>query len=81
MGVIADGDRDIRVAFSAVDVGQLEDLYASMAAAARDLLDGTGPRGRALPLSRRERVGVRGGREWFGNGTYATYRTHVTYES
>jgi len=40
VGVIADGDRDIRVAFSAVDINQLEDLYATMAAAARDLTDG-----------------------------------------
>jgi phosphoenolpyruvate carboxykinase (GTP) len=37
VGVIADGDRDIRVAFSAVEVGDLEDLYAQLAAAARDL--------------------------------------------
>ncbi len=29
VGVIADGDRDIRIAFSAVDLGQLDDLYAS----------------------------------------------------
>jgi hypothetical protein len=40
VGVIADGDRDIRVAFSAVEVGDLEDLYAVMAAAAAELLDG-----------------------------------------
>ncbi len=40
VGVIADGDRDIRVAFSSVDVGQLDDLYAVLAAAARELLDG-----------------------------------------
>ena len=45
VGVIADGDRDIRVAFSAVDVGELEDLYAVMATAARDLLDGNGATG------------------------------------
>ena len=37
VGVIADGDRDIRVAFSAVDVDQLPDLFDLMAAAARDL--------------------------------------------
>ncbi len=42
VGVIADGDRDIRVAFSSVDVGHLEDLYSVMAAAARDLLSGSG---------------------------------------
>jgi aspartate/methionine/tyrosine aminotransferase len=42
VGVIADGARDIRIAFSSVDEGQLEDLYSLMAAAARDLLgDGT----------------------------------------
>jgi aspartate/methionine/tyrosine aminotransferase len=40
VGVIADGDRDIRVAFSSVELGQIEDLYSTMAAAARDLLDG-----------------------------------------
>jgi len=38
VGVIADGDRDIRIAFSSVDVGQLDDLYAVLASAARDLL-------------------------------------------
>ena len=38
VGVIADGKHDIRVAFSAVDVGNLADLYAQLAAAARDLL-------------------------------------------
>ena len=38
VGVIADGDRDIRIAFSSVDEGQLEDLYATLAAAARELL-------------------------------------------
>jgi aspartate/methionine/tyrosine aminotransferase len=41
VGVIADGERDIRVAFSSVDLQQLEDLYAVMATAARELLDGT----------------------------------------
>ena len=43
VGVIADGTRDIRVAFSAVELEQLPDLYASLAAAARDLLDGSTP--------------------------------------
>jgi len=42
VGVIADGDRDIRIAFSSVDIGDLEDLYSLMAAAARDLLNGGG---------------------------------------
>ena len=42
VGVIADGDRDIRVAFSAVELDQLEDLYLVMASAARDLLSGNG---------------------------------------
>jgi aspartate/methionine/tyrosine aminotransferase len=40
VGVIADGERDIRIAFSSVDAGQLEDLYNLLASAARDLLDG-----------------------------------------
>ena len=40
VGVIADGERDIRIAFSSVDEGQLEDLYEVLATAARDLLDG-----------------------------------------
>jgi aspartate/methionine/tyrosine aminotransferase len=40
VGVIADGERDIRIAFSSVDVDQLEDLYSILAAAARDLLGG-----------------------------------------
>ena len=40
VGVIADGERDIRIAFSSVDEDQLEDLYAVLATAARDLLDG-----------------------------------------
>jgi len=39
VGVIADGDRDIRVAFSAADVSELPELYATMATAARELLD------------------------------------------
>jgi phosphoenolpyruvate carboxykinase (GTP) len=42
IGVIADGDRDIRVAFSSVDESQIEDLYATMAAAARDLQEASG---------------------------------------
>ncbi len=42
VGVIADGERDIRVAFSAVDVKDLPDLFALMAAAARDLFSGNG---------------------------------------
>jgi len=37
VGVIADGEHDIRVAFSAVDEQQLQDLYDKMALAARDL--------------------------------------------
>ena len=45
VGVIADGERDIRVAFSAVDVGRAGDLYALMAAAARDLLENNGAEG------------------------------------
>jgi phosphoenolpyruvate carboxykinase (GTP) len=40
VGVIADGERDIRIAFSSVDEDQLEDLYTVLATAARDLLDG-----------------------------------------
>jgi aspartate/methionine/tyrosine aminotransferase len=43
IGVIADGERDVRVAFSAVDAGDLSDLFAAMAAAARDLVSGNGP--------------------------------------
>jgi phosphoenolpyruvate carboxykinase (GTP) len=39
VGVIADGDHDIRVAFSAVEVEQIADLFAQLAAAARDLLN------------------------------------------
>jgi len=42
IGVIADGDRDIRIAFSAVDVNDLEDLYAALATAARELAAGNG---------------------------------------
>jgi aspartate/methionine/tyrosine aminotransferase len=37
VGVIADGERDIRVAFSAVDVDQIPALYDVLASAARDL--------------------------------------------
>ena len=40
VGVIADGERDIRVAFSAVEASELEDLFAQMAAAAKDLREG-----------------------------------------
>ena len=39
VGVIADGERDIRVAFSSVDMGQLEDLYTVLATGARELLN------------------------------------------
>ncbi len=39
VGVIADGECDIRIAFSAVEIDQLEDLYAILATAARELLD------------------------------------------
>ena len=42
VGVIADGERDIRVAFSAVEAGELEDLFAQMGAAAKDLMEGSG---------------------------------------
>ena len=38
IGVIADGDRDIRIAFSSVEENQLEDLYTVLATAARELL-------------------------------------------
>ena len=38
VGVISDGDRDIRVAFSSVDMKDLPELYSIMAVAARDLL-------------------------------------------
>ncbi|MFB3881947.1 MAG: aminotransferase class I/II-fold pyridoxal phosphate-dependent enzyme [Armatimonadota bacterium] len=37
IGVIADGDHDIRVAFSAVELSDLPELYSTMAAAAREL--------------------------------------------
>jgi len=39
IGVIADGERDIRVAFSAVELDELPELYATMAAAARELAE------------------------------------------
>jgi len=45
VGVIADGDRDIRIAFSSVDENSLEELYGLLAAAARDLLNGNGTSG------------------------------------
>lgn len=41
VGVIADGQRDIRIAFSAVELDQIEDLYAVLETAARDLLSGS----------------------------------------
>ncbi len=66
VGVIADGDRDIRVAFSAVEAGDLEDLYAVMAAAAaesarrkRGLKSGAG-NGHRLRSSRSENRTARG---------------------
>ena len=37
MGVIADSERDIRVAFSSVEEKDLENLYQTMATAAREL--------------------------------------------
>jgi len=46
VGVIADGDRDIRIAFSSVDAGQIEDLYNVLATAARELRDGQGSSGK-----------------------------------
>ena len=39
IGVIADGEQDIRVAFSAVELKDLAELYGTMAAAARELRD------------------------------------------
>ncbi len=39
VGVIADGAHDIRVAFSAVEIGELEDLFSLMGAAAKDLVE------------------------------------------
>jgi phosphoenolpyruvate carboxykinase (GTP) len=39
VGVIADGRHDIRVAFSGVEEGQLQDLYDTLATAAAELLD------------------------------------------
>lgn len=41
VGVIADGKRDIRVAFSAVEVDDLPALYDVLATAARELLNGS----------------------------------------
>ncbi len=38
VGVIADGERDIRIAFSSIEEGELEELFSLMAAAAGDLL-------------------------------------------
>jgi phosphoenolpyruvate carboxykinase (GTP) len=40
IGVIADGEHDIRVAFSAVELGDLAELYKLMAVAARELRAG-----------------------------------------
>ncbi len=40
IGVIADDERDIRVAFSSVELDELADLYATMAEAARELAAG-----------------------------------------
>ena len=37
IGVIADGETDIRVAFSAIELGDLRELFTTMAAAAREL--------------------------------------------
>jgi aspartate/methionine/tyrosine aminotransferase len=37
VGVIADGQTDIRIAFSAVEEQDLEDLFATLATAAREL--------------------------------------------
>jgi aspartate/methionine/tyrosine aminotransferase len=45
IGVIADGERDIRVAFSSVELDALEDLYAVMATAARELQGSSGDGG------------------------------------
>jgi aspartate/methionine/tyrosine aminotransferase len=42
VGVIANGQSDIRIAFASVDIGQLEDLYEALATAARELLAGQG---------------------------------------
>ena len=42
VGVIANGPSDIRIAFSSVEVDQLEDLYDVLATAARELLAGQG---------------------------------------
>jgi len=45
VGVIADGKRDIRVAFSAVDIDDLPALYETLAAAARELQQDDGKPG------------------------------------
>ncbi len=37
VGVIANNPTDVRIAFSSVDVDRLEDLYAVLATAAREL--------------------------------------------
>ncbi len=42
VGVIANGGGDIRIAFSSVDVDQLEALYDVLATAARELIAGEG---------------------------------------
>ncbi len=42
IGVIADGDRDIRIAFSSVDEGQIDDMYSLMATAAKEMQEGNG---------------------------------------
>jgi aspartate/methionine/tyrosine aminotransferase len=40
IGVVADGESDIRVAFSSVELDELPELYGTMAAAARELAAG-----------------------------------------
>ena len=40
VGVIADGDHDIRIAFSSIDLQDLDDLFGVLATAARDLQSG-----------------------------------------
>ena len=42
VGVIADGERDIRIAFSSVDEKDLPELFATMATAAREILSSNG---------------------------------------
>jgi phosphoenolpyruvate carboxykinase (GTP) len=46
VGVIADGERDIRIAFSSVEEEQLPDLFQVMATAARDLLAAEAAKGK-----------------------------------